>query len=183
MTATDDITWKTVTENVSYGSRTIGVKIQVFVDNGHGPAFEIRDNDDQLSEVVSLIYQKEHEIRDAITKDLDRRDPTIQNRVKAELAELQLLFPETPIFVEDIANEYDSDSPRRWLIVTSRIGRIKLGWRKRVINIDWEDSIVKATADELFHEEQVTKEDHFIHAWNYPKAKQYLEKIFNQAAV
>lgn len=95
---------------------------------------------------------------------------------KYEIDQLILLFG-SPIFVEKIMNGYDCCSSRPWLIVTTKIGRIKIGWRKRVIQIDWSDSINHVKSDVLFASEDVTKENCLIHAWSYQKAKEYLEKI------
>jgi hypothetical protein len=70
-------------------------------------------------------------------------------------------------------------------VVTTNIGRVKIGWRKRVINIDWSDTVVKKKAEELFPEENVTKggyDNHFyIHAWSYEDAKKYLDRIHDEA--
>lgn len=47
---------------------------------------------------------------------------------------------------------------------------IRLGWRKRVLEIDWSDTPVRGevTSDE------VTKADMMVHAWSYEKAIGYL---------
>lgn len=60
-----------------------------------------------------------------------------------------------------------------WLIVTER-GIIRIGWRKRVIEIDWSDigRRVEVTKDD------VTKEPTLVHAWSYPKALEYLTTLW-----
>jgi len=60
-------------------------------------------------------------------------------------------------------------------INTQATGRICIGWRNRVINIDWSDSDVNL--QELFEQEDVTKGPHFIHAWSKEDAIAYLIKI------
>jgi hypothetical protein len=52
---------------------------------------------------------------------------------------------------------------------------IKIGWRKRVLNIDWSES--KKDLSEMFVSENVTKDATLIHAWSYAKASEYLSKI------
>lgn len=88
----------------------------------------------------------------------------------------------SPIFVEEIQNGYCPDWCCRhlpWFVVTTQVGRIKIGWRKRVISIEWEDTVRTATAEELFPGEDTTKGEKFIHAWGYEKAKEYVMAIVN----
>ncbi len=83
-----------------------------------------------------------------------------------------------------------------WGLIKTPKGDIKVGWRKRVINIDWKDLYDKALTktsehdyetrikiresfygENLFANEDVTKGTHMIHAWSSEKAVEYLEKI------
>lgn len=85
-----------------------------------------------------------------------------------------------PIFVEEISNEYCGPKccPHRvWLIVTTPIGRVKVGWRKWVISLDWSGTIIKRDAHDLFPDENVTKGDRNIHAWSYEKLGEYLGRL------
>ena len=64
------------------------------------------------------------------------------------------------IFVEEIPNGYCNEpccSRLPWFIVTTPVGHIKIGWRKRVINIDWTNTLQKKNGHELFPNEDVTK--------------------------
>jgi len=74
-----------------------------------------------------------------------------------------------------IKNEYwgDADHASPWFNVKTVFGVIKIGWRKRVINIDY--SAVNSDPD--FSSEEVTKGNRTIHAWSYEKAQEYLQKI------
>src|SRR5271154_6091699 len=58
--------------------------------------------------------------------------------------------------------EYDTP----WYTVETNVGKIKIGWRKRVINIEWPDRDLSF----LFQKENVTQGAHFIHAYGYIKA-------------
>ena len=60
--------------------------------------------------------------------------------------------------------------------------KIKIGWRKRVIEIDWKDSLNKEYSADLFPDEEVTKYDHYIHAWSIEDAKRYIEKVLTTAS-
>lgn len=63
--------------------------------------------------------------------------------------------------------------------MTTPIGHIKIGWRKRVVVIDWSETIVKENADDLFPDEDVTKVGKLIHAWGVKKATEYVGKLFS----
>ena len=97
----------------------------------------------------------------------------------AERVSLLSVFPQ-PIFVETIPNGYCSSyccKYRPWFVVTTVKGRITIGWRKRVIEINWTDSTIDQSASELFPGEDVTKTEKLIHAWGYEKAKYYIQQL------
>jgi hypothetical protein len=71
----------------------------------------------------------------------------------------------------DIKNEYYGNAAD-WLLVKTKSGLIKIGWRKRVINIDWKDTGIKHTIDD-----NVTKNEYGCHAWEYSKAVEYLSQL------
>jgi len=94
---------------------------------------------------------------------------------------------EQPIFSEEIPNRYygKDDAYGRfkcWYRVTTSIGHFVIGWRKRVISIDWNDTVGTKTTQELFSKESVTKGDKLIHAWSMEKAKEYIETILGGAS-
>lgn len=109
-----------------------------------------------------------------------------QKRAEKERTELIGLFPEH-IFVEAIPNGYCSQWCCRhlpWFIITTRIGRFKIGWRKRVINIDWSETVGTKDARELFRDEDTTRGgrgEKYIHAWGLDKAKEYIQAIMDHA--
>lgn len=98
-----------------------------------------------------------------------------------------------------IPNEYWSTGPS-WCLLTTHRGNIKIGWRKRVINLDWSDAVNKTiqrtqpssrlerhdhkrqieeklSAETLFPDEKVTKGEAYIHAWSIEDASKYLHKV------
>lgn len=84
-----------------------------------------------------------------------------------------------PIYIEKIPNGYCNDSCCEhlpWFVVTTKIGRITIGWRKRVLSIDWSQTPA-ASAAELFPNKNVTKGEKSIHAWSYEDARKYLKVI------
>lgn len=75
----------------------------------------------------------------------------------------------------DIINSYSSGLPYHVLAITP-LGNITIGWRKRVISIDWSDTKI-----EMLISDDVTKEKFMCHAWSYAKAVDYMEQLVNQS--
>lgn len=89
----------------------------------------------------------------------------------------RVLEPAFPFFsLSEIPNEYcKCSSCGPWFAVHTLYGIIKIGWRKRVINIDW--SGTGASFPDLFQDEDVTHEPNLVHAWGYEKAGVYLARL------
>ncbi|MBI2120346.1 MAG: hypothetical protein HYT94_01840 [Parcubacteria group bacterium] len=89
----------------------------------------------------------------------------------------------TDIQMTSLPNEYcPCEHCPPWFDVETEFGTIKIGWRKRVINIDWANVIPTTVAyrkltDKLFEDEDVTKGVGYIHAWGYDKAVAYLTRL------
>lgn len=81
--------------------------------------------------------------------------------------------------VWELPNGYWPDAPsyadvrRRspWLLVKTEWGLVQIGWRKRVIQIDWSDTPVRGEV--TTHD--VTKSDVLVHAWSEERAVEYLK--------
>lgn len=154
----------------SYGNRGgFGLEIKVAAD--HLPDLKQDSIKHSTYKAVRII---ESEVQAAIIQN----DPKTSDRV-TENRKLIQLFPE-PIFVEEIPNQYCSDWCCRhlpWFVVTTVVGRFTIGWRKRVINIDWSETVGTQDTQVLFSNEDVTKGDKYIHAWSLEDAKKYIECI------
>ena len=74
---------------------------------------------------------------------------------------------------KDGLNEDDGCEPWYLVDIPGVLNFIKIGWRKNVINIDWSwnGAVIN------FPEENVTQNDHLIHAYGYDKMGEYLKKI------
>jgi hypothetical protein len=106
--------------------------------------------------------------------------PEQMERAENQRRDLLACFMSDVIYVEPIPNGYCSDGCCKhlpWFIVTTKVGRIKIGWRKSVINIDWSDTLGTKTSKELFESESVTKDTRGIHAYGYERAKAYVGAI------
>ncbi len=68
---------------------------------------------------------------------------------------------------------YELSAP--WFNVETPWGDIFIGWRKRVISINWSD--LGINMDREFSGEGVTQSENSIHAWGKEKAIEYLSKI------
>jgi len=127
---------------------------------------------DALYTAVGLVSS---EIKAAIIE----LNPEEKEFTEKEREQLLSVFPEH-IFYEAIPNGYCSDwccRHKPWYIVTTKVGHFKIGWRKRVIEIDWSKIRNPQKAKDLFPAEDVTKGDYYIHAWSVKDAKKYIDKI------
>lgn len=121
----------------------------------------------RLREQISMAWAKENEQADR-TNHSD------------ELAGLFTKAGFDAIHVEVIDSEYCKESccyKLPWIIVTTNKGRIKLGWRKSVMNLDWSESDITADGQELFKGEGTTTGKDYIHCWGEDKAVEYLRKL------
>jgi hypothetical protein len=139
---------------------------------------------DVKRELTENDYRNASKIGEKIVNSLMEETYNIdpQNKIVAEKERTEILsvFGDRSIFVEEIPNGYcDRYCCKHlpWFIVTTTKGRIKIGWRKRVIHIDWEDSIIPDSAETLFPDQDVTKFDKGIHAWGIENAKVYIDKL------
>lgn len=167
----------TLTGSESFGrDNNFGIKIEIASTNmpylKGDDAREIRiagrrAADAIQKEVMRLIYKNSPKTAVATAKNREQ----IIDRVFGDLS----------IYVDEIPNGYCKEQCCEhlpWFIVTTKIGRIKIGWRKRVIEIDWEDTIETTEfADNLFPGEDVTKGNKYIHAWSVEDAKRYVKTI------
>lgn len=82
----------------------------------------------------------------------------------------------------ELPNEYWPDSytdlraKHPWQLALTPHGPIKIGWRKRVISIDWEDTQARL----LVTDDEVTKNETLVHAYNYIDAVKYLQKLADE---
>ncbi len=171
----------------------IGVRVQIIIPE------ELRarllketdwDNKDPIKEVVdSAMYDAREGVWAALQRAEMMLDPKTAEYAEATRQALIKAFEDAgcgPIFMEQIPNEYEPQSHwslrSPWYQVTTRLGHFKVGWRKRVINLDWSKTTVKMAGDELT-DEDITKgqvrssEPYYIHCYGYGKLTEYLKKL------
>jgi hypothetical protein len=159
---------KTIYSYEAWGKYHVNIQINVDVDR------EFTDTD------KSNMYPIGDQIVKSLMEETYNLDPKNKIKGQEERNEILSVFGDRAIYVEEIPNGYCPDYCCKhlpWFIVTTNKGRIKIGWRKRVISIDWEDSIIDETGESLFPDEDVTKYNKNIHAWGIVKAKEYIDKL------
>lgn len=123
-------------------------------------------------------YPAQELVMSELAKIQADRDPEVAEAAAQRLADFRAWFTSAglnPVLVEEIPNGYwpsgaSYEKARRsspWAVVTSELGRITLGWRKRVIELDWSGSLVKGDAPTLFPGWTATKGskgERYIHA-------------------
>lgn len=97
-----------------------------------------------------------------------------------------LLYKDTDYQFELLPNGYcnrDCYSHIPWFLFHTIDGDIIMGWRKRVISIEWQENYKPFDMNELFSTEDVTKWEEGgkrgIHAWGKDKAYKYLKKVLD----
>lgn len=84
------------------------------------------------------------------------------------------------VIMERTENGYygECDDRPPWFKVNVGVGQILIGWRKRVISIGWDKSLLHGkTVSQIFPKEDVTKGRNYIHAWSEEKCIEYLKKV------
>ena len=102
---------------------------------------------------------------------------------KFTLRMMDLIYKSTDYHFELLPNGYcheDCYSYIPWFLFHTIDGDIIMGWRKRVISIEWQENYKPFDMNELFGSEDVTKWEEGgkrgIHAWGKEKAYEYLKK-------
>lgn len=147
-----------------FASQIIGVSVSIKMDR------------DLTQAEKTEIYNNVDKIVNLLRRNTLFTDEQYLRRLEIEKQEIVSLFP-CPIYVKDIPNGYSKDMMNPWFIIVTHKGPIVIGWRKRVLSIDWSQSDIKEGAEELFPNEDVTKYEQLIHAWGYDKAKDYISKL------
>ena len=131
------------------------------------------------------VSEHAEKITELIHAETIKKDPRSKERAKKEKEEILSLFQGQDIFVDELPNGYCNRYCCKhlpWFQVTTKIGRIIIGWRKSVIHVEWKDSNIglfekNKKSNDLFPDEDVTKGDYFIHACGLEKAKEYIDVI------
>lgn len=80
-----------------------------------------------------------------------------------------------------VPNRYGSeDYNGPWFVVrTEKLGRVTVGWRRRVLQISWEHG---PDGCKIFAKDGVTHDGRLVHAWGISHATEYLLRLLSAAA-
>jgi len=129
----------------------------------------------ECSEIYSMLHTQAAEL-----------DPKTWERADYTKADFKKAFEDAgfdTIFMEEVSNEYwcGIDKAwalsRPWFMVTTPVGHIKVGWRKRVIELNWERTTIEATAEKLFPDHSATTGHRMVHAYGYERLTAYLKTL------
>jgi transposase len=163
--------WVQVAKPEAWGGRAgchTGVRVDILA-----PVVDLTDDERWA------IARKAEEIHELVQKAAFHRDPRRAQEAEQNRMDILGLFL-APVHVREIPNRYCAKwccEHLPWFSVTTAKGPIIVGWRKRVIEIDWSHSDRITGAEQLFPDEDVTKGPRFIHAWGVDKAREYIDKI------
>lgn len=106
--------------------------------------------------------------------------PTDSEDSKWEIFKAMFKLAKIPVLAHwRLANGYWPDSymvlcaENPWWLVKTPVGLIEIGWRKRVLNIDWEDTPIRC----VITQDDTTKSPTSVHAWTAEKAIEYLTTL------
>lgn len=203
---------------LGYGSEGVGERgitgVKIFVRRypetvEHLKAVSNTRSDGRLSDREKengIFYRVGAEVERVLQDQAMRLNPKTWEREAKTKADFEKAFADAglgPVFMEPIPNEYDGKSPyalgNPWYNVATPIGFIKIGWRKRVINIDWARTTLKSLIEDKYREgprppggeelfptivkegETTTLGDYYVHAYGYEKATKYLKTMFEHS--
>jgi hypothetical protein len=128
------------------------------------------EGDDHIAENFSIYNRFEEDPAFIEPQDTGEKDLLTEDKVRAWLTSAGF---DPPLKMYALVNSYDhSREDPWWLIKTSR-GMIQIGFRYRVINIDWSETPVR----KFITEDNVTKSTTNVHAWSVVKAIEYLTEL------
>jgi len=179
----DDIIFEEITidSNLFYGNNIInkifGGKMRIHcncgkeMNSGSGQFGNINSQWYHCScgkKVCAIINEKNFSIRRLEGNEDEERENIIKKLLSSfELAEIKV----KKYWL--LENEYSKDIYSPWILVDTDLGFIKIGWRNRVIMIDWEGTEIR----KIISEDNVTKGKDYIHAWSYAKVVEYLARL------
>jgi len=158
--------------------------IEQFTNPGLGVKIWVAIRRKLLPEDALAASRCAEQIMEGLQRNTAENDPELQKEHVRLLEEYASLFKQRPIFIKEIPNKYWNNwygVHRPWAIITTSSGHFEVGWRKRVLSIDWSQTLIEETAEAMFPDEPVTKDGRLIHAHTVEDARRYITRIMEQA--
>lgn len=80
--------------------------------------------------------------------------------------------------VHKLPNAYWPNSPDPWLLFVCDGGTVTMGWRKRVLHVEWTIGDADAIEDEDL--KWISHASRFFHAWDWIQAVRFLSRVVDQ---
>lgn len=174
----DEKDWRTVRSEQGAGEKySFGIRLQV----AGVISKDEYTNEERTAMMVAVDKVKEELLAAAVAADPKEQQSAREERQSL----LECFHPSVRLFDEPVPNGYTNDWYNRhrfWYIVTTYVGRIRIGWRKRVIHIDWSDSAIKHVDGRTLFTDFLnnTVDSTFIHAWSYEEATKIISRLMGQ---
>lgn len=183
----------------SGGSGSYGLKILVYRPPEAQARFDALWAKDYLKSTpeenaIKYMVPEAEKLLNIVRRQDRMLDPVVQQAEKDTKSSIAKAFGNNIIFTETVPNGYwGPESPWSvgdpWYRVTTTIGHLIVGWRKRVIHLDWKDTVLRSrnvegritrpppSGQEVFPNEDVTRLETGIHAWGYDKLTEYVQTL------
>lgn len=114
---------------------------------------------------------------------LDPKTPERKQETKAAFKKAFAAAGFNSIFMQEIPNEYCGTDEvealsNPWYIITTSIGHIKVGWSRHAIRLDWSQTTIKKSTEEIFPGEGSRYDDKAVHPFGYERLSACLEVLF-----
>ena len=119
----------------------------------------------------STVYNRLEDDPNRVELPEIKKDYLVEKTVRAWFVSAGFKEPEKIHLLQN--GYYGSDYSEPWFLVKTEYGYIEIGWRKRVISINWEETPLR----KVITKDDVTKDEYAVHAWSVPKAIEYLTAI------
>ena len=118
----------------------------------------------------SVIYNRLSDDPNFIPLKDQKKSYLTEKEIRAWFITAGFVDPEKILLLK---NGYDPADEESWFFVKTRYGFIEIGWRKRVLSINWSETPARV----IVTTDDVTKGTDMVHAWSVPKAIEYLTAL------
>lgn len=181
------------------GSGSYGVKILVFRPPEAQERFNALNAKDYFKSTpeelaIKYMVPDAEKILTFIRKQDRMLDPVVKQSERDTKSSIAKAFGNGAIFMEPMPNGYwRPEDPwsvgAPWYRVTTTVGHFVVGWRKRVLHLEWKDTVLRSrnvkgnavrpvpSGEEVFPKEETTRWETGIHAWGYDKLTEYVQTL------